>query len=196
MKIKKAVFIKSAVLPEQFINDDKHEIVMLGRSNVGKSSFINSLTNIKKLAYASSEPGKTRSANYYLINDSFYIIDMPGYGYAKTGKKIKAGFGSLIEYYLLNHKPAAVMLLTDIRHEPTENDILMYEWLKYYNYEPYIILTKADKISKNETALNFRRAKKIFNPAYEPIIYSSQNHLGREKILSLIESLTEENQPL
>lgn len=187
MKIKKAAFIKSAALKDQYINDDKPQIVLLGRSNVGKSSFINSLVNMKKLARASSEPGKTQTANYYLINDMFYIVDMPGYGYAKTSKKIKAKFGGIIESYLLNYHPVAVMLLTDIRHEPTENDILMYEWLKYNGYEPYIILTKADKISKNETTINSKKAKQVFSDLqYEPVIYSSHNNMGREQTLNKI----------
>lgn len=187
MKIKKAAFIKSAALKDQYINDEQPQIVLLGRSNVGKSSFINSLVNMKKLARASSEPGKTQTANYYLINDTFYIVDMPGYGYAKTSKKTKATFGGIIEYYLLNYHPFAVMLLVDIRHQPTENDILMYEWLKYNGYAPYIILTKADKISRNEIAINTKKAKQIFaDMTYEPIIYSSHNNTGREQILSII----------
>lgn len=187
MKIKKAAFIKSAALKDQYINDEQPQIVLLGRSNVGKSSFINSLVNMKKLARASAEPGKTQTANYYLINEMFYIVDMPGYGYAKTSKKTKSKFGGIIEYYLLNYHPCAVMLLVDIRHEPTENDVLMYEWLKYNEYEPYIILTKADKISKNEIAVNAKKAKQIFNDlTYEPIIYSSNNNLGREQTLNTI----------
>ncbi|MEL7569081.1 MAG: ribosome biogenesis GTP-binding protein YihA/YsxC [Eubacteriaceae bacterium] len=190
MKIKKAAYIKSAALKDQYINDEQPQIVLLGRSNVGKSSFINSLVNMKKLARASSEPGKTQTANYYLINDTFYIVDMPGYGYAKTSKKTKAKFGGIIEYYLLNYHPSAVMLLVDIRHEPTENDILMYEWLKYNGYEPYIILTKADKISKNEIAVNAKKAKQKFNDLiYEPIIYSSHNNLGREHTLNILSEI-------
>jgi GTP-binding protein len=188
MKIKKAVYIKSAVLQNQFIKDEKDQIVLLGRSNVGKSSFINSLVNMKKLAYASSSPGKTQTANYYLINERFYIVDMPGYGYAKTSKTKKAQFGSLIEYYLLNFNPKALLLLTDIRHAPTQNDCLMYDWLVYHGYKPYIVLTKADKISNNEKVKSLKRAKQIFpDLLHEPIIYSSQNNLGRDEILFLIQ---------
>jgi GTP-binding protein len=187
MKIKKAAFVKSAVLKDQFINDGKARIVLLGRSNVGKSSFINSLVNMNKLAHTSSAPGKTQTANYYLINDSFYIVDMPGYGYAKTSRKTKARFGDIIEYYLRNFSPEAVMLLVDIRHEPTENDVLMYEWLKHYNYSTYIILTKADKLSRNQIALNLKKINRFFDSlAYEPIIYSSRDNTGREQVLSAL----------
>jgi GTP-binding protein len=190
MKIKKAAYIKSAALQDQFLRDEKDQIVLLGRSNVGKSSFINSLVNMKKLAYASSSPGKTQTANYYLINELFYIVDMPGYGYAKTSKTKKAQFGNLIEYYLLNFNPKAVILLVDIRHAPTQNDCLMYDWLVYHSYKPYIVLTKADKISNNEKITNLRRTKQTF-PAlhHEPIIYSSQSNLGRDKILKLMQEM-------
>lgn len=191
MRIKTAVYVKSAALSSQFIEDNLYKIALVGRSNVGKSSFINSLVNRKKLAHTSSSPGKTQTANYYLINDRFYLVDMPGYGYAKRDKTTRAAFGKLIETYLLNYRPQAVMLLIDSRHEPTQNDQAMYEWLLYQFYKPYIVLTKTDKISKNQMAKALKTAKEYFADApAPPILYSAQTAMGKEEVLALLEQLT------
>lgn len=195
MKIKTAVYVKSAALASQFIEDNLCKIALVGRSNVGKSSFINSLVNRRKLAHTSSSPGKTQTANYYLINDLFYLVDLPGYGYAKRDKTTRAAFGKLIENYLLQFRPQVVMQLIDCRHNPTENDKMMYEWLTYHFYTPYILLTKADKISKNQMNKALKTAKEYFpDTPHSPILYSAQSGQGKEEVLRLLYSLTAANQ--
>lgn len=195
MKIKTAVYVKSAALASQFIEDNLYKIALVGRSNVGKSSFINSLVNRRKLAHTSSSPGKTQTANYYLINDLFYLVDLPGYGYAKRDKTTRAAFGKLIENYLLQFRPQAVMQLIDCRHDPTENDKMMYEWLTYHFHTPYILLTKADKISKNQMSKALKTAKEYFpDTPHSPILYSAQSGQGKEEVLRLLHSLTAANQ--
>ena len=151
MLINESVYLTSAVKVEQFPNKNLPQFLLMGRSNVGKSSFINSLTNRKNLAYTSSKPGKTETLNFYLCNKNFMFVDAPGYGYAQKAKEKRVDFGNLLERYLnsgVNIK--AVFQIVDIRHNPTEDDILVYEFLKQYNYDVYIIATKCDKISKNQ----------------------------------------------
>ena len=149
MKVTQAEIVISAVQQSQYPEDNLPEIVLLGRSNVGKSSFINTLIQRKGLARTSSQPGKTQTMNFYKINDAFYFVDMPGYGYAKVSKKEREKWGVMIEEYLQKRENMVlVLLLVDSRHEPTEDDRLMYDWLTYYGLDPVIIATKADKISK------------------------------------------------
>ena len=134
MEIKKAEFVTSAVKNDQLPEHDGAEFMFCGRSNVGKSSFINMLTNRKKLAHTSSNPGKTQTLNVYSINDSFYFIDVPGYGYARVSRSVKATFGKMIEEYVSSRKQLKmVFLLVDFRHKPTEDDVIMYEYLKSVN---------------------------------------------------------------
>lgn len=155
MKITNVVFITSAVRRSQYPIDNKPEFLLVGRSNVGKSSFINTLTNRKNLARISSVPGKTQTLNFYLINELFYLVDVPGYGFARVSKNLKNKFGLIIEDYLKERDNLKmVFMLIDFRHKPTNDDCLMYQYLKYYNIPVTIIATKSDKVSKNSYEKN------------------------------------------
>lgn len=151
MKIKTAEFIISAASPKQYPAGDLPEIALAGRSNVGKSSFINRMVNRKSLARTSQKPGKTQTLNYYLINDAFYFVDVPGYGFAQVSKSERASWGKMIETYLLERKQLkCVIQIVDIRHEPTADDRMMMDFLKYYQLPTIVIATKADKISRGK----------------------------------------------
>jgi len=151
LKIKTAEFIISAVSPKQYPAGDLPEIALAGRSNVGKSSFINRMVNRKSLARTSQKPGKTQTLNYYLINDAFYFVDVPGYGFAQVSKSERASWGKMIETYLLERKQLkCVIQIVDIRHEPTADDRMMMDFLKYYQLSTIVIATKADKISRGK----------------------------------------------
>jgi len=151
MRIKQSEFITSAVKREQYPLDNRVEVAFVGRSNVGKSSIINSLTNRKKLAKVSQTPGKTRLVNFFLINNDFYLVDLPGYGYAKVSKSEKDSWGKTVEMYLTGREQLKrVVLLVDSRHKPTGDDIMMYEWFKHFGYNVVVVGTKSDKITKNE----------------------------------------------
>ncbi len=152
MIIKQAEFVTSAVKNSQLLDTDAVEFMFCGRSNVGKSSFINMLVNRKNLARTSSNPGKTQTLNIYSINKGdFYFVDVPGYGYARVSKTIKETFGKMIENYIVERKNLKmVFLLVDFRHKPSEDDVLMYQFLKYYNCPVTIIATKSDKVKNSE----------------------------------------------
>ena len=138
-----------AVRISQYPDDRKSEFLILGRSNVGKSSFINTIINRKNMARTSSKPGKTQTLNFYLVNNEFYIVDVPGYGYAQTSKKRMEKFGLMIEEYLKERQNLKhIFLLIDYRHKPTEDDLLMYKFLKYYNLPVTIVCTKYDKVNR------------------------------------------------
>lgn len=155
MDIKSASFVTSAVSLAGCPDDDKFEIVLIGRSNVGKSSFINSVIRRKALARTSSTPGKTQCANYYLVNDMFYFVDMPGYGYAKVSKGIKESFNKIIKNYLSKRKTDFVVFhLIDYRHPPTENDIQIREYMRENDIYPVTVLTKEDKLKQSEKKKN------------------------------------------
>src|SRR5690554_581760 len=151
MKINKSDLQAMAVNKEGYPDDQLPEIAFAGRSNVGKSSFINSMINRANLARTSGKPGKTRTINFYIINDSFRFVDLPGYGYAQVSKGERKKWGQIIEQYLVERKNLReVVLIVDIRHEPTDDDLMMYEWIKSFNYKGIVIATKADKISKGK----------------------------------------------
>lgn len=151
MKITKSDLHAIAVSPKQYPQDDLWEIAFAGRSNVGKSSFINAMINRTNLARTSGKPGKTRTINFYLINDGFRFVDLPGYGYAQVSKVERKKWGQIIERYLVERKNLKeVVLIVDIRHEPTNDDLIMYQWIKSFNYQGMVIATKADKISKGK----------------------------------------------
>ena len=151
MEIKQSEFIISAVKPAQYPTDNMVEYAFVGRSNVGKSSLINTLTNRRKLVKVSGTPGKTRLINFFLINNSFYFVDLPGYGYAKVSKSEQAKWGKMMEDYLVRRPQLQkVALLVDCRHKPTKDDLLMYGWIKHFGYEVVIVATKKDKLNRTE----------------------------------------------
>ncbi len=161
MKIKDVLFEISATKPEHYPEANKEEVVFLGRSNVGKSSFINCFTNKKKLAYTSSTPGKTQVINFFLINESFYLVDVPGYGYARVSKKQREAFGKMIERYLtVRENLKMAVLLVDFKVGPTQDDILMYDYLNYYNIKTLIVATKKDKV---KSSLQAKHKKNILS---------------------------------
>lgn len=180
-----------AVRISQYPEDKKNEFLCLGRSNVGKSSFINTIVNRKNLARTSSKPGKTTTLNFYKVNDDFYIVDVPGYGYAATSKKQIEKFGVMIEEYLkqrpyLKH----VFLLIDYRHKPTEDDVLMYKFLKYYNLPVTIVATKYDKVNRSLRAKQDDLIKSTLNPSLgdEIINFSSVTKIGKDRVYEIIEN--------
>ena len=178
----------SAVRKSQFPNDQKMEFLLVGRSNVGKSSFINTLINRKNFARTSSIPGKTQTLNFYLINDYFYLVDAPGYGYAKVNKQLKNKFGLIMEDYLEGRENLKmVFMLVDFRHKPTEDDVLMYKYLKHYNIPVLIICTKLDKVKKNahDKQLNLI-SKTLEIPKEELLLFSSVTKTGKQETYSKI----------
>lgn len=186
MEIKQSEFIISAVQPKQYPIDNRCEIAFVGRSNVGKSSLINSLTNRRKLAKVSGTPGKTRLINFFLINNSFYLVDLPGYGYAKVSKTEKASWGKIIETYLVKRPQLRkVVLLVDCRHKPTGDDIMMYKWIKHYGYEISIVATKSDKLTKNELVKSEKLIRETLELGKEEKIFyfSSLTKKGKEQLL-------------
>jgi len=176
----------TSVLPEH----DKVEVAFAGKSNVGKSSLINALMNRKALARTSSSPGKTQTINFYNINNNMYLVDLPGYGYAKVSVQEKEKWGKLIERYLHGSKQLkAVFLLIDIRHEPSVNDKQMYDWIVYQGYDPIIIATKLDKIKRSQLQKHIKMIKSGLEVKAEtPIIpFSASTKQGREEIWELMD---------
>ena len=173
--------------------DNPHfEVAFAGKSNVGKSSLINALVNRKALARTSSQPGKTQTINFYNINDAMYLVDLPGYGYANANVEIKAKWGKMIEKYLhTSTKLKAVFLLIDIRHEPSENDCLMYEWMVEQGFAPIIIATKMDKISRGAVPKHLKMIADTLQVEPDTIMipFSAETKQGREDIWELIDSL-------
>jgi GTP-binding protein len=191
MKILSAEFIKSIFDLRALPNSVLAEFVFVGRSNVGKSSLINSICAKKKLAKIGSVPGKTRQLNYFLINEKFYLVDLPGYGYAKVPEQIRAGWRKLVEDYISERQNVKlVFVLIDSRHEPTYLDELMVSWLEYYEIPFAIILTKSDKISANKMQKQIYRASKIVNNedlCIDYIPFSTMTGEGKYEVLKLVE---------
>lgn len=190
MKIKKAQLEKIAVNKKQYPSPHLPEIAFAGRSNVGKSSFINSMVNRKDLARISGKPGKTRTINFYNINDQFRFVDLPGYGYAKVSKAEKEKWGHIIEEYLSSRENLIeVILLVDIRHEPTELDLMMYNWIKFFGYSGLVIATKADKIPKGKYQSHINMIKNKLNiEVLELIIpYSSTKNINKDLVWEILE---------
>ena len=188
MKILDVKLTISAVRKSQFPNDVKPEFLLVGRSNVGKSSFINTLINRKNFARTSSIPGKTQTLNFYLINDYFYLVDAPGYGYAKVNKQLKNKFGLIMEDYLEGRENLKkVFMLVDFRHKPTEDDVLMYKYLKHYNIPVSIICTKLDKVKKNAHEKQKNLISKTLEISKEELIlFSSVTKTGKQETYSKI----------
>lgn len=175
-----------------FPDNPHYEVAFAGKSNVGKSSLINALMNRKSLARTSSQPGKTQTINFYNINDAMYLVDLPGYGYANANVEIKAKWGKMIEKYLhTSTKLKAVFLLIDIRHQPSENDCLMYEWMVEQGFAPIIIATKMDKISRGAVPKHMKMIADTLNVEEDTIMipFSAESKQGREEIWELIDSL-------
>ena len=171
------------------------EVAFAGKSNVGKSSLINGLLNRKSLARTSSQPGKTQTINFYNINEAMYLVDLPGYGYAKVSNEIKAKWGRMIENYLHGSKQLkAVFLLVDIRHEPSANDKDMYQWIVAQGYEPVIIATKLDKIKRSQVQKQVKILKEGLKllPGTQLIPFSAETKQGRDEIWDVICSFVEE----
>lgn len=178
----------TSILPENTLP----EIAFAGKSNVGKSSLINGLLNRKSLARTSQEPGKTQTINFYQVNKELYFVDLPGYGFARVSKETQEKWGKMIETYLQTSKQLkAVLLLIDIRHEPSENDRNMYQWIVYNGYHPVIIATKLDKIKRSQISKHIKMLKTGLNvlPDTKIIPFSATSKQGRDEILDLISSM-------
>ena len=176
----------TSAIPDNLLD----EVAFAGKSNVGKSSLINALMNRKSLARTSSQPGKTQTINFYNVNEAMYLVDLPGYGYANANIEIKAKWGQMIENYLHTSKRLkAVFLLIDIRHEPSENDQMMYEWMVYQGFAPIIIATKLDKIKRSQKDKNIKVIRETLGCGKETKIipFSAVSKQGKEEIWNLIE---------
>ena len=193
MIIKSAEFITSAVKPAQYPPEGLPEIAFAGRSNVGKSSLINLLLNRKTLAKVSSSPGKTRTINFFSINNGqFRLVDLPGYGYAKVSKSMSEDWGQMMETYLTKRKGLLkVVQLVDARHEPTAQDKQMYEFLQYYGLDGIVVATKADKLSKNELTKNLSMIRKSLEMTGSDLLLptSALNKSGTEAVLDALDSI-------
>ena len=195
MKINDIKLEVQAVRRSQYPENDKPEFMLIGRSNVGKSTFINTIAGRKNIAYTSGKPGKTQTLNFYLTNDEFYLVDVPGYGYAAVNKKTQEKFGKMIEEYLEKRDELIrVFMLVDFRHKPTEDDLLMYNFLKYYNIPVTIVATKVDKVGGSKLDKNKKIILDTLNLVVgdDLILFSSVTKLGKEDILKKIGELVED----
>ena len=197
MKINSVELSISAVRQSQYPTDNKPEFLLVGRSNVGKSSFINSIIERRNYARTSSKPGKTQTLNFYNVNNDFYLVDVPGYGYASVSKERQQKFGMMIEEYLTNRENLKeVFLLIDFRHKPTDDDLLMYNFLKYYDLSVTIILTKVDKIGRTLREKQLQLIKDTLNIKEEDkyILFSSTTKLGKNDVTSIIDKIVYPNE--
>ena len=192
MKINSVDMDVMAVRRSQYPSDGLPEFLMIGRSNVGKSSFINTLVNRKNIARTSSVPGKTQTLNFYLVNNEFYLVDAPGYGYAAVNKAQQKKFGLMIEEYLEKRSELKrVFLLIDFRLKPSENDLMMYNFLKYYNIPVTVVATKTDKVGTSKKDRNLKIIKDTLDLVVGDniVLFSSVSKMGKEEISNLIEDL-------
>jgi GTP-binding protein len=187
MKVTSTEFLKSAFQETDWLRDAKPEIAFLGRSNVGKSSVINSLLSVHGLARTSSTPGRTQSINFFLINNRFRFVDLPGYGYARVPHSIRSGWGEMVTDYLA--KRASLVLsvhIVDSRHEPTKLDLQLHEWFEHQAKPRLIVATKSDKLSNNELRKSSERARRAFNED-RVVTYSARTGIGRDEVWRAIE---------
>ena len=197
MVIKEANLDIIATRRSQYPIDGRPEFLLVGKSNVGKSSFINAILSRKNLAYTSSRPGKTQTLNFYGVNDSFYLIDVPGYGYAAVDKKTQAKFGMMIEEYLEKREELKrVFMLIDYRHKPSEDDLLMYNFLKYYNLPVTVVATKADKVPGSQKQKNLKVILDTMDLVIgdDLVVFSSNTKLGVKEVIKKIEDLVSESE--
>ncbi|MGN7176594.1 YihA family ribosome biogenesis GTP-binding protein [Paenibacillus sp. FSL R5-0490] len=191
MKVTSSEIVISAVKPDQYPESHLPEFALAGRSNVGKSSFINKMLNRRGLARISSKPGKTQTLNFYLINEILHFVDVPGYGYAKVSKKEREAWGKMIETYLTNREQLkAVVLIVDLRHPPTSDDVMMYNFLKHYDIPCVVIATKADKIPKSKWQKHMKITKETLDidPNDQIIMFSSETGYGKDQAWSALKS--------
>ena len=186
VKISSARFVKSATRPDDFPRDQRPEIAFCGRSNIGKSSLLNTLTNAHGLARTSSAPGRTQTINFFLVNDRIYFVDLPGYGYAKVPKGVKENWGAMIESYLRHRNQLKLaLMLVDSRMAPTDSDVMMKQWLDHHAVPSAVVLTKIDKISRNQLNQALRTSAQTLNTK-EIIPFSAVTASGRDQILTRI----------
>lgn len=186
MKVTSAEFVKSAFAREHWVDGNLPEVAFLGRSNVGKSSLINSLLMRKGLARTSNTPGRTQSINYFLINQDLYFVDLPGYGYAKVSKSMRSDWGKMAEEYLSQpDRPVLCIQLIDVRHEPTKLDHQLNEWLNFHQKPHIVVATKADKLSNNELSKKMKAIRHDL-PDSKIITYSAETGKGRDDVWSAI----------
>jgi GTP-binding protein len=191
MKVVSSNIVISAVKPDQYPETELPEFALAGRSNVGKSSFINKMLNRKGLARISSKPGKTQTLNFYLINEILHFVDVPGYGYAKVSKSERAAWGKMIETYITTREELkAVVQIVDLRHPPSKDDVMMYEFLKHNSIPCIIIATKADKIPKGkwQKHLKITRETLNLNPHDHLVLFSAETGEGKDKAWALLQS--------
>ncbi|MCC7669413.1 MULTISPECIES: ribosome biogenesis GTP-binding protein YihA/YsxC [Leuconostoc] len=192
MDVHNVEMVMSAVSATQYPTDGKPEIALVGRSNVGKSSLTNTLINRKNFARTSSQPGKTQTLNFYNVEDQLYFVDVPGYGYAKVSKKQREAFGHMIEEYITSRKQLrGVISLVDARHDPSDDDISMYEWLHYYNIPILVVATKSDKISRsrfNKYESNIKRTLGFDEEDSDFQFFSSETKYGKDEVWQWIET--------
>lgn len=192
MKITSAVFVKSAFGEEHWPKTNLPEIAFLGRSNVGKSSLINSLLGVRGLARTSNTPGRTQALNYFLINDRFHFVDLPGYGYARVPKAIRGGWAEMVTNFLANRANLVLSIqIVDLRHEPTVQDKQLYEWLGHYGKPTVVVATKSDKLSQNELRRNLAGIKRSLVGA-DVVVNSSVTGFGRTEIWNAIADAVKE----
>jgi GTP-binding protein len=190
MKVTNSQFIISAVGPDQYTIDGLPEMALAGRSNVGKSSLINRLIDRRNLARTSSQPGKTQTLNYYRLNDIIYFVDLPGYGFAKVSKTEREKWGRFIEQYLLNREELKLLLLlVDVRHEPSKDDQVMFDWLRHFDLPVLVVATKADKIPKGKWQKHVKIIRDTLGMGQTDslVLFSSETGLGKEELWSRIE---------
>ena len=191
MKVTQAEIVMSAVKPEQYPTDGFPEFALAGRSNVGKSSFINKMINRKGLARTSSKPGKTQTLNFYKLNEAIFFVDVPGYGYAKVSKTEREAWGKMIETYITTREPLrAMLLIIDLRHKPSADDVMMYDFLKHYEIPTIVIATKADKIPKGKWQKHLKVVRDTLDLAKgdEIILFSSETGLGKDQAWNAIQA--------
>ena len=195
MEFINAELLKTAVRYDQYPPSDMPEIALVGRSNVGKSSLINCLTNRKNLARTSSTPGKTATINFYSIGDRYRLVDLPGYGYAKRSKEERESWGRMIEGYLAKRENLVrVIQLVDARHKPTADDKMMLDWINNYGYEPLLVATKLDKLKKSQVEKNLTEIYNELELGDDAVIipFSAETREGRENVLELIDYILED----